>query len=166
MSLLEPIFEELNRANVRYVVVGGLATVLHGFARLTADVDLVVDLEPKEAEKAIHALVGMGFRPRVPVPAMEFADAGKRREWIRDKHMRVFPLSDPTSPMRQVDLFVESPIDFELLWSRSEQISLERTVVRIASIPDLITMKRQAGRSHDLVDIEALERILAKRGLP
>ena len=39
MSLFEPIFEALNRQNVRYVVVGGVAVVLHGHARLTADLD-------------------------------------------------------------------------------------------------------------------------------
>jgi hypothetical protein len=44
MALFEPLFAALNRAEVRYVVVGALATVLHGYARLTADVDLVIDL--------------------------------------------------------------------------------------------------------------------------
>ena len=55
-ELLEPIFDALNRADVRYVVVGGLATVLHGYARLTADVDLIVDLVPAEARKTIAAI--------------------------------------------------------------------------------------------------------------
>jgi len=50
--LFEPIFEALNSAQVRYIVVGGVATVLHGFARLTADLDLIVDLQPVEARKA------------------------------------------------------------------------------------------------------------------
>jgi hypothetical protein len=49
MSLFEPVFLALNNAEVRYVVVGGLATVLHGYARLTADIDLVVDLAPRFA---------------------------------------------------------------------------------------------------------------------
>jgi hypothetical protein len=47
MSLYVPVFEALNGMQVRYVVVGGLATVLHGYARLTADIDLMVDLEPE-----------------------------------------------------------------------------------------------------------------------
>lgn len=47
MSLYVPVFEALNDMQVRYVVVGGLATVLHGYARLTADIDLMVDLEPE-----------------------------------------------------------------------------------------------------------------------
>ena len=73
MSVFEPIFQILNTAEVRYVVVGGLATLLHGHARATADVDLVVDLAPEEAAKMIQALVTRGFRPQVPVAPEQFA---------------------------------------------------------------------------------------------
>lgn len=41
---------------MRYVVVGGIATVLHGYVRATADVDLVVDLHAKEAKKSYPGL--------------------------------------------------------------------------------------------------------------
>jgi tRNA nucleotidyltransferase/poly(A) polymerase len=54
VPLFEPLFDALNRAHVRYVVVGGVALVLHGYPRLTVDVDLVVDLAPEEADKAIR----------------------------------------------------------------------------------------------------------------
>ncbi len=57
---MSTVFEEvcgaLNRARVRYVVVGGVAVVLHGYPRLTADLDLVVDLAPEQAAAAIDAL--------------------------------------------------------------------------------------------------------------
>lgn len=163
MSLLEPLFDALNRAGVRYVVVGGVATVLHGFARLTADVDLAVDLSPTEARKAIAALVGLGLRPRPPVDPMTFADPDIRGSWIRDKGMRVFSLWDPARPMREVDLFVEHPVSFEDLFARAEVMPLATTSARVASIPDLIELKRRAGRPQDLLDIEALEAILKTR---
>jgi hypothetical protein len=54
VSLFEPLFDALNRAHARYVVVGGVALVLHGHPRLTVDVDLVVDLAPEAADKAIR----------------------------------------------------------------------------------------------------------------
>ncbi len=164
MSLFEPIVDALNRADVRYVVVGGLATVLHGFARLTADIDLAVDLSPAEARKAIGVFIGLGFRPRAPVDPLAFADPAVRGSWIRDKGMRVFSMWDPANPIREVDLFVEHPIDFDQLWSRAELIALATTSVRVASIPDLIAMKRLAGRAQDREDIEALEAILAHKG--
>ena len=43
---VEAIVEGLNRAQVRYLIVGGLAVVAHGFVRFTADIDLVLDPDP------------------------------------------------------------------------------------------------------------------------
>jgi predicted nucleotidyltransferase len=157
--ILEPIFVALNDAGVRYVIVGGLATVLHGFSRLTHDVDLAVDLVPAEAVKVIDVLTAMGFRPRAPVDARDFARAEMRAEWLREKNMTVFSLWDPNNPLRVVDLFVANPIDFEELWRGAEEVALQGTTVRIASIDHLIEMKRLAGRPRDLRDIEALELI-------
>ena len=159
MSLFEPIFAALENGAVRYVVVGGMATVLHGYARLTADIDLIVDQDPAEARKAIRVLAALGFIPRAPVNAEDYADANVRRMWFDDKGMRVLSLWDPHHPMREVDLFVENPIDFDLLYERSQVVTLANTSVRIASIEDLIQLKRLANRPEDQRDIEALQAI-------
>ena|ERR1041385_2930813 len=159
MSLFEPIFAALENGAVRYVVVGGLATVLHGYARLTADVDLIVDQDPDEARKAIRVLAALGFIPRAPVNAEDYGDPDVRRMWFEDKGMRVLSLWDPQHPMREVDLFVENPIDFNLLYERSQIVALATTKVRIASIEDLIQLKRLANRPEDQRDIEALQAI-------
>lgn len=159
MPLFEPLFVALNAAQARYVVVGGFATVLHGFARLTADVDLIVDLEPSAAKVTIQTLVGLGLRARAPVDPATFTIEQVRRTWIEEKGMRVFSMWDPASPMREVDLFVESPVPFEQLWERSQVVQFGGVPVRIASIPDLIALKRLAGRARDHEDIEALEAI-------
>ena len=164
MALFEPIFGALNDNHVRYVVVGGLATVLHGFARLTADIDLIVDLAPDEARRAVTTLAGLGFRPRVPVDMRDYADPEIRRRWIDEKGMRVLSLWDPAQPMRELDLFVDPPIDFALLWAHSEIVHIRGALVRIASIPDLIAMKRLAGRPEDMIDIRALEEIQKRKG--
>ena len=164
MSVFEPVFQALNKAGARYVVVGGLATVLHGYARLTADVDLAVDLAPEEATKVIRALVTMGFRSQVPVSPEEFADKAVREKWIREKHMRAFSLVDPTNPMRVVDLLLKPEVPFEQLLARSQEVMLSSTKVRIAAIDDLIALKRQAGRPQDLADIEQLETIRRRKG--
>ena len=163
MPLFEPLFRALNATGARYVVVGGLATVLHGYARLTADVDLVVDLAPEPAGRLVDALLGLGLVPRAPVDAAGFADPEIRERWVRDKGMQVFSFVDRANPMRAVDLFVQYPIDFESLWSRAQVMTLESTTVPVANLDDLITMKRIAGRPQDLVDIEQLERIRQRR---
>lgn len=63
MSLYLPLFKALNDADVKYVVVDGLATVLHGYMRLTVDVDLVVDLAPEEITRAVRVLESLGYKP-------------------------------------------------------------------------------------------------------
>ena len=148
---------------MRYVVVGGVATVLHGHARLTADVDLVIDLEPAACRRALDVLGSLGLEPRLPVDAMDFADPAVRRRWIEEKGMRVFSLIDPNNPLRSVDLFTEPVLDFEELWSGAEVIPLRETAVRIASIPHLIELKRLAGRPKDLDDIARLEEIQRRK---
>jgi hypothetical protein len=163
VTVFEALFDALNRGSVRYVVVGGVATLLHGYARLTVGVDLIVDLAPAEAAKAIDVLSSIGLVPRVPVAAREFADPAKRQAWMNERNMRVFTMIDPANALRQVDLFVEPPMDFEGLWSRAAVMRLDETDVRVASIADLVAMKREAGRPQDLVDIEALEAILAEK---
>jgi predicted nucleotidyltransferase len=163
VSVYEPIFQALNAAGVRYVVVGGLATVLHGYARLTADVDLAVDLAPEEASRVIQTLGAVGFRPQAPVDPKTFADRTTREQWVREKHMRAFSLIDPSNPMRVVDLLLEQAVPFEELWAHSQEVSIQGTRIRIASIEHLIKLKRQAGRPQDLTDIEQLEIIRQRK---
>lgn len=157
MGFYERFFRSLNERNVRYVVAGGVAVVLHGHPRMTADIDLAVDLTPEAARRAIQTLTEMGLRPRVPVEPEAFADPAQRNRWISERGMTVFNLYDPSNPLLSVDLFVESPIPFEELFKRSVRIALPSCEVRIASIEDLIAMKKTAGRSQDLADIQALE---------
>jgi predicted nucleotidyltransferase len=164
VSVYEPIFKILNAAGVRYVVVGGVATLLHGYARLTADVDLAVDLAPHEALKMIRALVDKGFRPQVPVSAEMFADPAVREEWLKEKHMRAFSLVDHTNPMRVIDVLLKPEVPFEELLARSQKAVVGETTVRVASLDDLIALKRFAGRSQDLADIEELEAIRRRKG--
>lgn len=163
MSPYEDLFRALNEAGVRYLVVGGLAVVLQGYARLTADVDLVIDLEPEAAHRAVEVLTGRGLTPVIPEPAIRFADPAARSSWIRDKGMQVFSLFDPGDPMLRVDLLVEAPLPFEELFARAEVKRLSTTQVRVASIPDLIRMKRVANRPRDRQDIDQLERLLEGR---
>jgi predicted nucleotidyltransferase len=161
MSQFVSIFRLLNDSNVRYVVVGGVATLLHGYVRMTADLDLIVDLDAAEAEKAIRALTDYGFKPRIPVDPLSFADIKERTRWVDEKGMQVFSLYHPTSMVLTVDLFARHPIPFEQLWQRSVLMDLGDTKVRVCSIDDLIEMKRQAGRHKDLADIEQLIKIKA-----
>ncbi len=141
------------------MVVGGLATVLHGYARLTVDIDLMVDLSPEQSLRVIETLVGLGFQPQAPVKPQDFASREIRTRWIKEKGMQVFSMVDRANPIRVVDLFVEHPISFEDLWSRAVEIQLGTTSVHVAAIDDLIRLKRLSNRPQDRTDIEKLQEI-------
>jgi hypothetical protein len=56
--------DALNAVGARYVIVGGLAAYLHGTRRITVDLDLILDLQPEAAAKAVEALLSAGFQSR------------------------------------------------------------------------------------------------------
>ncbi len=159
MDIFVPVFRALDVAGVRYVVVGGLAVLLHGHLRLTVDVDLAVDLSRDAAARAVAALAAIGLRPRAPVDPADFANAEVRSRWRAEKGMVVFSMCDPANPTRDVDLFTENPLDFDTLWRDAKRVTLGGVVVPVASIEHLCAMKRAAGRPKDLDDVRALERI-------
>jgi hypothetical protein len=159
VALYGDVFAALNEHGIRYVVVGGVAVVLHGHARLTVDLDLVIDLATEPTANALELLAGLGFRPRLPVRAEDFADPAIRRDWVEQRHMQVFSLYDPADPLREIDIFATYPVPFEQLYAASALVPLGEVSVRVASVDHLVAMKEAAHRPQDLADIEALRRL-------
>jgi len=158
------LFAALEARRLRYVVVGGLALVLHGVDRLTADIDLAVDLSPEAAAGMIDTLLAAGYRPAAPVDAALFADPVIRAAWRRDRGMQVFSLWDSTGARPTIDLFTESVIPFEDLWKDAITIEIVKGLtIRVASIPHLIQLKEIAGRPQDVADMQRLRAILAHK---
>jgi len=158
LAALQAIARDFNDANVRYIIVGGMAVVAHGYGRMTFDVDFVIKLERQNILQAFAALAKAGYRPRVPVTAEQFADASLREEWIKEKGMMVLNLWSEIYRDTAVDIFVTEPFDFD----RAESTSLcefleDGTPVRFADIPTLIQMKKNTGREKDADDISHLE---------
>lgn len=161
--MFEELLSSLTKADVRFVVVGGLAVVIQGHARLTADIDLVIDLESSNVRRAVEALTARGLRPLLPVDPLDFADDARRQEWIDNRNLEVFSMRDERNPLITVDLFAREPLPFKDLWARADTIVLGGEPVRVASIPDLIRMKQVVARPQDLADIEQLEQIARRR---
>ena len=133
------VFERLEHERVRYVVVSGMAVVLHGYVRPIADLDIVIDPAPDEARRAMYALVLSGFVPSLPLPLSAVTV------------MRMFDRSQ-----REVDVFVRYHIPFDELWAHSENVRVGEHVARVASLDHLLKAKQITGRPHDLLDVEGL----------
>jgi uncharacterized nucleotidyltransferase DUF6036 len=150
----------LRDGGVRFVVVGGTAVILHGVPRTTADLDLVVDLEPSNLRLLVSAMKRLGYHPRGPVDPDGLSDAEQRRIWVDEKGMRAFTFVLPGRPLSDIDVLIDSPISFAELASRAERVDAGGLHLLIASAMDLIQMKLAAGRDQDLADVDALRRLL------
>jgi len=155
----EEVFTLLRDGGVHFVIVGGTAVILHGVPRTTADLDLVVDLEPANLRRLVAAMNRLGYQPRVPVDPLELCDPARRREWTQDKGMRAFTFQLPGHPLADIDVLRESPVAFADLSRRAEHIDAGGLLLRIACIDDLIRMKLAAGREQDVADVDALRRM-------
>jgi predicted nucleotidyltransferase len=156
----EDIFTKLNERNVSYVVVGGIALVLHGVVRLTADLDLIVKLQSDNLVKFVSVMKELGYKPKVPVRAEEFVDDAKRETWIKEKGMRVFSFCHPRKPVALVDVFVDEPIEYRKLEAEQKWIRAGGIKIPVISIKHLIRLKEISGRVQDVADIKALKEVI------
>ena len=134
------VFQRLEGAQARYVVIGGAAVVLHGLARPIADLDIVIDPAPDETRRVMNVLRACGFVPSVPLPM---------------SMMTVQRLFDYSA--REIDVFVRYHIPFEELWSDSERVSCGDGLVRIVSLDHLIWRRHPNSRPQEIHDIKMLQ---------
>jgi hypothetical protein len=162
LASLEAIAGALRDADVRYLIVGGLAVAAHGYGRVTFDLDLVVQMHPENVRRAMAALCSLGYRPTIPVPATHFSDAAIRESWIRDKNMVVFQMHSDQHPETRIDLFVAEPFDFDKEYDAALVGDiLPGLPTRFVRLDTLIRMKETAGREKDREDVRQL-RLLRK----
>jgi hypothetical protein len=160
IASLEAIFRELQKSKARYLVVGGIAVIAHGYVRLTRDLDLVLDLAPDSISDALNALEKLGYRPILPVSLRDFADPELRKDWIENRHMKVFNLVSDLYPDVTVDIFAREPFSFETEYATATRLEIAPQVIApVVSMSTLIAMKAAVGRAQDLIDIEKLSKL-------
>lgn len=156
------LFSALERRQVRYVLVGGLAMNLHGVPRTTMDVDIVIALDVKNKDAFLAASRDLKLRPVAPVTIEDLFDPQKRREWVTQKNMIVFALCPADIQGPTVDVLIDSPIDFDDALKRSVHRDVGGVKVILAATEDLIRLKENTGRAQDIADIDHLRRIAQK----
>lgn len=157
--IYEDIFKALYEEEVRYLIVGGMAVNLYGYARMTVDLDIMVDLKEENLKKLIKAMEKVNCKPKVPVKPTEFTLNAKREEWIKEKGAVVFTFIDLSDPIKHVDIFLKNPLDFEKAYQSRTTIHVKEIPIRLVSIDDLIELKRLSGRPRDMEDIHHLNKI-------
>ncbi|CAB4243660.1 conserved protein of unknown function [Methylacidimicrobium sp. AP8] len=165
LESLQQITAALNAAGARFLVVGGLAVVAHGYGRSTMDMDLVVDFSPRNLSAVFSALARLGYRPVPPVDPLALADPSVRKRWIEEKGMRVLPLQSEAHWETPIDIFIDEPFSFEREYKHALQERLPGgEPIRFVRVETLIAMKQGAGRHQDLADVAELKLSIEEGG--
>lgn len=151
----------LNRHEVRFLLVGGMAVVAHGYGRMTYDIDLVIHLTPDNIRRTFEALEKLDFRPRIPVTVDEFTNPRIREKWAREKRMIVLNFFSVKEEPCTIDLFIREPFSFDETYAKAVPSAVNGIPFRYVDLNTLIHMKREAGRAVDLEDVRHLEQLAA-----
>jgi hypothetical protein len=84
------LFKAFYEKEVRYLVVGAIAMNPHGVPRMTADLDVIADMDRGNLALFLETVGGLGYRPRLPVPAEDLLDAQWRQQWIEERGLMAF----------------------------------------------------------------------------
>jgi len=149
MNLVDELYSvaaALTAAGVRYAVCGGVAVTLYGATRSTKDIDLLVS--PADVPRALDAVRPLGYV--FPAFPMTF-DAGTERE----RHVQRVSKIEGTEHLL-LDLLIADAA-FEGALDDRVEVQLPAGRLVVVSRPVLLRMKRLAGRTQDLADLEKLE---------
>ncbi len=141
------VCQALNAAGAKYLVIGGIACILHGYVRATTDVDVLIERSSGNAERVLRGLTKIGY--------------GFARDWT-SKELLARPITvigdDPA-----VDIFtVAWTVKYDQAIVRSSTTQVEGVSIPYIGLDDLISTKK-TGRLQDAADIEVLEEIRSLR---
>jgi predicted nucleotidyltransferase len=148
---LRELLERLVEAEVRFVLVGGLAVNAWGYLRATRDVDVVPDPDRDNLERLDALLRGLGGKVEV---GGRLLDSESIATFLRTGD-RTLVMTE----LGQVDILQGLPQvpRFEDLERQARDVDIEGLAVRVCSLDHLLEMKRASDRPRDLEDVEALE---------
>jgi predicted nucleotidyltransferase len=139
----------LNEAGAHYLVIGGIACILHGYIRATTDIDILIERTEENAARVLEGLSKVGY--------------GFASEWLPSEILAK-PITiigdDP-----RVDIFtVAWSVKYVDAIARAIHVEVEGVLVPVMSIEDLIVTKKSTGRALDVADVEVLETIRRRLG--
>lgn len=141
---LSQLVSTLERNGIEYAVCDGLAMAVHGFARATLDIDVLI--RPESLEQAYE----VGKEHEYDIRGFDISSKERAVE------IRRISKIDDEGEVLSLDLLLVSP-DVEDVWATKEQVDFAGKQLTVVSRDGLIKMKTLAGRSQDIADIERLE---------
>lgn len=150
---LRELLARLIEADVRFILVGGLAVNAWGYLRATRDVDFVPDPDAENLGRLDALLRELGGKVDVGGRLLE---GGAISTFLRTGDRTLV-----ATELGQVDVLQGLPQvpSFAVLDEKAKEVDLDGLVVRVCSLEHLIEMKRSSERPRDCEDLAALEAV-------
>lgn len=131
----------LNEAKIKYLLIGGLASIIYGAPRTTLDIDIAIQPTKSNIKKTIKVFTKLGL-----IPDTEDID-------------EILGLGGTTfTNEKEIDVLTDlSGVEFDDLWQRKETVVYKTTEIYTVSLKDHLKMLKWAGRKKDFEDIKCLE---------
>ncbi|MDQ3448681.1 MAG: nucleotidyl transferase AbiEii/AbiGii toxin family protein [Chloroflexota bacterium] len=144
------IFETLRRHQVRYVLIGGWAARLLGSPTVTVDIDITYARDPQNLERLAQALRELGASLRGAAQILPFR--------LDARTLALGANFTFTTDAGDLDILAEpaGAPDYEALERTAQPMELGDFQILVASVDDLIAMKRAAGRPKDRIELVVL----------
>jgi tRNA nucleotidyltransferase/poly(A) polymerase len=142
LNRFQDVFRFFQQHKVRYMVIGGVASVLYGVPRATFDLDILIEATTENAQQLLAALMEAGFGTAAMTNAKE----------IVEHEITVF------NDRVRIDVQTSTPgVSFEDAWRRRKTLTYQGQDFFVLSREDLIANKRASARKVDLEDVRLLE---------
>ena len=142
LNRLQDVFKSFQKHNVKYVVIGGIAAILHGVPRATFDLDILIEASLENTRRMLKALTEAG------IGTASLTDP----ESILANEITIF------KDKIRIDVQTLTPgITFEEAWNRKITLKYQNQEFFILSKNDLVSSKRASGRKIDLEDVRLLD---------
>jgi predicted nucleotidyltransferase len=142
LDRLDPVFKSFQKYDVKYLVIGGIAAIVHGVPRNTFDLDILIEPTRENADRVLTALLEAGLGT---------ATLTNPEELLKHE-VTIF------RDFVQVDVQTRTPgIEFGPAWTRRTMVDFEGQTLSVVCLEDLIASKKAAGRKIDLEDVQLLE---------
>lgn len=138
----EKLLAKLARAEVKFIVVGGVAVALNGFVRTTEDVDILIEVSADNVVRLLRELWHFGEGHARELTAADFSDSEDAIRIIEDFPLDVFTIM---RGKRYADLI-----------GRTKTTRIDDFEIRYLNAEGLIVLKGDSQRDQDRIDVSAL----------
>jgi len=133
----------LNEQSIPYMIIGGQALLLYGEPRLTQDIDVTLGVDVDALPKIMEISRKLNLKP-LSSDIVEFV-----------KQTMIFPTKDEVTGIRIDFTFSSTSYERQAI-KRARKVPIEKTVVKFASLEDVIIHKVFTGRARDLDDVRSI----------